>query len=85
MAVSARFYMHVHNLHQQRAIQMLEGTHPDGPRHNEVWTSTITIVWSASGRGVGAYTACDRSRQGARDAASRMALTALGYDVNTLA
>ncbi|KAG9046586.1 hypothetical protein FS837_004146 [Tulasnella sp. UAMH 9824] len=39
---TSRYYMHIHNLMQQRALTMLEATFPEGPRHQEVWTSTIT-------------------------------------------
>lgn len=34
--------MHIHNMSQQRMVAMLEATFPEGPRHQEVWTSTIT-------------------------------------------
>ncbi|KAG9025550.1 hypothetical protein FS837_004892 [Tulasnella sp. UAMH 9824] len=35
-------FMVIHNLAQRREISMLEATFPYGPRHNEIWTSTIT-------------------------------------------
>ncbi|KAG9011610.1 hypothetical protein FRB94_000778 [Tulasnella sp. JGI-2019a] len=85
MAASSRFYMHIHNMSQQGLVAFLEATFADGPRHQEVWTSTITITWSWNGMGAGqAYTACDRSKQAARDTASRMAIQAMGVNTDNL-
>lgn len=81
---ASRYFMHIHNMSQQRIIVMLEATFPQGPRHQEVWTSSITITSSANGRGLGIHTAVASSKQAARDAASLQALLALGVDVNNL-
>ncbi|KAG8862970.1 hypothetical protein FRB96_000390 [Tulasnella sp. 330] len=71
---------------QQGIVAFLEATFADGPRHNEIWTSTITITRSWNGMGAGqAYTAVDRSKQAARDNASRLAIQAMGINIDTLA
>lgn len=76
--------MHIHNMSQQRMVAMYEATFPEGPRHQEVWTSTITITSSYNGLGLGTHTAQANTKQAARDAASFRALMALGIDVNSL-
>lgn len=76
--------MHIHNMSQQGMLVMLEATFPQGPRHQEVWTSSISITSSFNGLGVGIHTASATSKQAARDAASLRALLALGIDVNAL-
>ncbi|KAG8959969.1 hypothetical protein FRC00_001031 [Tulasnella sp. 408] len=92
---TARYFMHIHNMSQQRMVTMYEATFPEGPRHQEVWTSTITsgsmFTWgrravsgSFNGLGIGTHTAQANTKQAARDAASFRALVALGIDVNSL-
>lgn len=43
---TSRFFMHLHNLKQQGYVNYVEATYPDGPRHAEVWSSTITSKYS---------------------------------------
>ncbi|KIO17399.1 hypothetical protein M407DRAFT_12362, partial [Tulasnella calospora MUT 4182] len=49
LAGLSRYFMHIHNLSQQRMISMLEAIFPQGPRHQEVWTTTIASGFTLHG------------------------------------
>ncbi|KIO16980.1 hypothetical protein M407DRAFT_33364 [Tulasnella calospora MUT 4182] len=84
LAGLSRYFMHIHNMNEQRIINMFEATFPQGPRHQEVWTTSIAITFSFNGRGLGVYTVSASTKRSARDTASFHALIALGIDVNSL-
>ncbi|KAG8982467.1 hypothetical protein FRB90_006768 [Tulasnella sp. 427] len=71
-------------MEQQRMIKVLEATFPQGPRHQEIWTSTITLTDPNTGVCIGTFTANASTKQAARDEASKEALLALGVNIYSL-
>ncbi|KAG8991022.1 hypothetical protein FRB94_012890 [Tulasnella sp. JGI-2019a] len=80
--VKPRWYMHVHNFSKKRWIDFHVVNIPEGPRHTETWISTIIIrdvkakdLVQCAGT---MHSATGTTKRGAQDAASYLALVALG-------